>query len=222
VSEFREHSYIRRRGRATQAQSRALAVYTARYAVEPEQIGALAGTECLGIEIGFGMGHALLRWATDAPQWRLLGIELYQPGIGALSDGLYRQSLHNVWVLEYPAQVVFAALPDARVDEVRIFFPDPWPKKRHHKRRLIQPDFVQELARTLKSGAVVRLATDWTPYAEWIRECFASCAAFEAVLDAVRGARTAATEASVRDTTNFERRGERLGHDVTDLVYRRN
>ena len=219
MSEFRQHSYIRRHGRLTKAQARALDDYVPDYAIAPEQILETAAGRPVGIEVGFGMGHALLRWAADAAQWQLFGIDLYQPGIGALTDGLRRENLTNVRVLEYPAQEVFAALPDACVDEVRIFFPDPWPKKRHHKRRLIQPDFVVQLARTVKPAGVVRIATDWVPYAEWIRECFTESSQFATRMDRVRSASSDSSAEDVRGLTNFERRGERLGHDIADFEY---
>ncbi len=220
-SDYRSHSYIRRRGRLTKAQARALHEYTATYAISPDQVMDMAGDHPVGFEIGFGMGHALLQWAADAPAWHLFGVELYQPGIGALTDGLRREELSNVFVLEYPAQEVCAALPPSCVDEVRIFFPDPWPKKRHLKRRLIQPPFVHELSRVVKPHGVVRIATDWAPYAAWIRECFAARTDFEVQLDQVRAADATPTDAALRGVTNFEKRGERLGHDIADFEYRR-
>jgi len=221
MTEFRQHSYIRRRGRLTKAQARALNEYVPSYRIAAEDIVTAADEKPLGLEIGFGMGHALLRWAADAPDWLLLGVELYQPGIGALTDGLRREGLDNVRVVECPAQEVLVCLPDQSVDEIRIFFPDPWPKKRHHKRRLIQAPFVADMARVMKPAGSVRLATDWAPYAAWIREVFADCTAFRRVVD---GQRTAAQESNfseLRGQTNFERRGERLGHDITDFEYRR-
>ena len=218
---FREHTYIRRRGRMTKAQARAFDGLAGTFEVTPQNVVDVAGGAPLGIEIGFGMGHALLQWADAARDWQLFGIELYQPGIGALMDGLARAELTNVHVLEYPAQEVIAVLPDACIDEVRIFFPDPWPKKRHLKRRLIQPEFLQALARVVKPGAVVRLATDWAPYADWMRECFTGCEHFTTEHDETRTADAPSNDDAVRDTTNFERRGERLGHDITDFVYRR-
>ena len=221
LTEFRKHSYIRRRGRLTKAQARALDEYVPNYAIAPQQILTIAGSQPLGIEIGFGMGHALLHWALEAADWQLFGVELYQPGIGALTDGLRRAELGNVHVLEYPAQEVFASLPQACVDEVRIFFPDPWPKKRHHKRRLIQPEFVDELARAVQPAGLIRIATDWAPYAQWIRECFGSCEHFNVQLDRVRSAASGSLAQGVRGVTNFERRGERLGHNIVDFEYRR-
>ena len=211
------HAYIRRRGRMTKAQSRAFQQWTPQYHTS---VGALLEQgRPLGLEIGFGMGQALVSWARAAPDWQLCGIELYQPGIGALTDALRREELHNVAIFEHPAQQVVAELPDASVTEVRIFFPDPWPKKRHHKRRLIQPEFVAELARVLVCDGIVHLATDWTPYADWMRECFASNPQFVLLDDARRAAEGASAER--RETTKFERRGQRLGHDIHDLIYKR-
>ena len=127
----------------------------------------------MGVEIGFGMGQALLDWAEQAPDMALFGIELYQPGIGALADALCKREIGNVAIVDMPAEDVFVQLSDASVREVRIFFPDPWPKKRHHKRRLIQPGFIAQLERVLEPGGVLRIATDWQPYAEWIEACLA-------------------------------------------------
>jgi len=171
----------------------------------------------LGVEIGFGMGHALLAWGADRPDWNLLGIEVYQPGIGALLLGLEREALGNVRVVEGTAeQVLEVRLAEASVDEVRIFFPDPWPKKRHHKRRLVQPEFVRLLSSRLKPGATIWLATDWEPYAGWMLE----------VLDAApelcnAAGRGFAERGAERVTTRFEARGERLGHKVWDLIFTR-
>ncbi len=212
-----EHTYIRRRGRLTKAQARGLDLGRERYSASAAAINASVAP--VGVEIGFGMGQALLDWARERPDWQLFGIELYQPGIGSVCDHLSQEQLDNVRVIEEPAQSVLAAINDASVDEYRIFFPDPWPKKRHFKRRLVQEPFVAELARTLRPGGVVRLATDWTPYAEWMRECFAGQTDLQPRLDQVRKA-SAANAADVgRDTTKFESRGERLGHDIHDLIY---
>ena len=211
------HTYVRRRGRMTRAQARAFDESADDYRVEPGDIAGAGGAP-IGIEIGFGMGQALLAWAEASRDWRLVGIELYQPGIGALCDGLSSRELDNVWLVERPAQEVLAELPDACIDEIRIFFPDPWPKKRHLKRRLIQPAFVAALARVLKPGGCARLATDWTPYAEWMRECFAEAAAFACELDETRSAHEA-SHIEDRARTKFEARGENLGHEIHDLLY---
>lgn len=219
--QYPEHSYIRRRGRMTKSQEHGLQQLMPNFSCSPAEVIVRAQGRSVGVEIGFGMGHALLDWAAAAPDWQLFGIELYQPGVGALAAGLHREGFSHVSVIEMPAQEVLAQFVDPVIDEVRIFFPDPWPKKRHLKRRLIQPEFVQSLARVVKSGGVVRLATDWTPYAQWMRECFATNLDFAAQLDHVRQADAQIAEDSARRTTKFERRGEKLGHEIHDLVYRR-
>lgn len=225
--EFLQHNYIRRHGRMTRAQSRALQELAGQYRITAQQIQTLAGTRPvgtpiglpIGIEIGFGMGQALLAWATNEPGWQLFGVELYQPGIGALADGLHCAELENVRIVEQPAQQVLAALDEGVVSEIRIFFPDPWPKKRHFKRRLIQPEFVTMVARTLENGGRLRLATDWLEYAQWMRECLAHQPELELQLNNCRSAGTDILAGAGRATTKFERRGERLGHDIHDLVY---
>jgi tRNA (guanine-N7-)-methyltransferase len=225
VSDLHNHSeytYIRRRGRTTKAQAHALEKLIDNYRVVPAEILSVAESSPLGIEIGFGMGHALFEWAQAAPDWQLFGIELYQPGIGALVHRLHSAEINNVHILEVPAQQVIAQLPECCVDEVRIFFPDPWPKKRHHKRRLIQPEFINDLTRVLKPLSLLRIATDWAPYAAWIRECLQSQTGLQMQIDHVRAAASEATIEIARQSTNFEKRGERLGHDIHDLVYVKN
>ena len=219
---YSQHSYIRRRGRMTRAQTRAFDNHTSEYAIRADQLQTYADGQPLGIEIGFGMGHALFDWATTTPTWRLVGIELYQPGIGALTDKLHSAQTDNVRILEQPAQEAFNLIADGTVVEIRIFFPDPWPKKRHHKRRLIQPEFVVELARVLMAGGTLRLATDWAAYAEWMRECFAVQSSFAQQSDNVRPGDSVSQQGETRQTTKFERRGELLGHDIHDLVFVRN
>jgi tRNA (guanine-N7-)-methyltransferase len=219
TQEFSQHSYIRRHGRLTRAQARALDHHTIEYAISSDQLQTYAQECALGIEIGFGMGHALFDWACSAPDWRLVGIELYQPGVGALTDKLHSGQVDNVRILQQPAQEAFSTIADGTVAEIRIFFPDPWPKKRHHKRRLIQPEFVAELARVLVGGGKLRLATDWTAYAQWMRECFAGQSDLVPVSDNVRLGEDVSRQGETRQTTKFERRGELLGHDIHDLVY---
>jgi len=224
-SDYPEHSYIRRRGRMTKSQAHGWKQLMPDYSCTPSEIVTRADGKSLGVEIGFGMGHALLDWAASAPDWHLCGIELYQPGVGALVTGLQREGFTHVSVVERPAQEVLVELSangaEPVIDEVRIFFPDPWPKKRHLKRRLIQPEFIQSLAAVVKAGGLVRLATDWTPYAQWMRECFAASQDFVAEVDHIRQADEPRVADSARETTKFERRGEKLGHEIHDLIYRR-
>jgi tRNA (guanine-N7-)-methyltransferase len=174
------------------------------------------------MEIGFGMGFELLAWAQQQPQWRLLGVELYQPGIGSMLSRLKKLGIENVRLVDQPAQLLLQQVSDESLSEVRIFFPDPWPKKRHHKRRLIQPEFLEQLHQKMHAGGIVRLATDWAPYAEWMVEHFVEHSGFEPVQDEIRGANEPSVVAEeVREVTKFEARGERLGHEIRDLQYRR-
>ena len=162
-------NYIRRRGRFTKAQAAAFDALTEQYRWTSEDLDQRP----LGMEIGFGMGYELLAWAQQRPRWRLLGVELYQPGIGSMLSRLKTQGIANVRLVDQPAQLLLQQLTDESLSEVRIFFPDPWPKKRHHKRRLIQPDFLEQLHQKILTGGTVRLATDWAAYAEWMVEHFA-------------------------------------------------
>ena len=214
-----QHNYIRRGGRLTAGQARSLSQLTDRYVVHNIPAPRVSARE-LGIEIGFGMGHALVEWADRCPDWDLFGIELYQPGVGALMSALEVRDLKNVQIIQRPAQLVLAELGDQSVHEIRIYFPDPWPKKRHAKRRLIQPEFAAELARVLCSEGLLRVATDWMPYAEWMRECFAPVTSLRCELDETRLAeQTQGAEQHNRPVTKFEARGQRLGHEIVDLVY---
>lgn len=169
----------------------------------------------LGVEIGFGMGDALCNWASDVPDWNLLGIDIYIPGIGALVNRLSADGVTNVRVAQGRAEEFVAErLPASSVDEFRIFFPDPWPKKRHHKRRLIQPQFVASMVERLKVGGLVWFVTDWAPYAEWALDVFDKS-------PNLTPRESPKTGAPARSETKFERRGLRLGHVITELVYTR-
>ena len=213
-------NYIRRRGRFTKAQANALQALPDQYRWQAADLQHRP----LGMEIGFGMGFELIAWAEQQPNWQLLGVELYQPGIGSMLSRLARNQLSNVRLVDVPAQVILAQLDNDSLAEVRIFFPDPWPKKRHHKRRLIQPEFLRLLQQKLIPAGIVRLATDWAPYAHWMVEHFAANPGFTLLRDDIR-APTETTRASVadevRNVTKFEARGERLGHEIRHLQYRR-
>ena len=211
-------NYIRRRGRFTKAQAAGLDALAEQYRWTSEDLDQRP----LGMEIGFGMGFELLAWAQQQPQWRLLGVELYQPGIGSMLSRLKKLGIENVRLVDQPAQLLLQQVSDESLSEVRIFFPDPWPKKRHHKRRLIQPEFLEQLYQKIHAEGVVRLATDWAPYAEWMVEHFAKHSGFEPLQDEIRAANEPSVVAEgVREVTKFEARGERLGHEIRDLQYRR-
>ena len=170
------------------------------------------------LEIGFGMGQSLVAMAAAAPQTRFIGVEVHRPGVGKLLHSMEERGVDNIRVYCHDAvEVLRDCIADASLDTIQIFFPDPWHKKRHHKRRLIQPPFVDLLTRKLKPGGTLHLATDWENYAEQMM----------AVLEAAGGLVNAfapgqfAPRPEHRPLTKFEARGERLGHGVWDLIFRR-
>lgn len=206
----------------TVAQRRALAELWPRYGVEIEDVIDL--DQAFGrqaprfLEIGFGMGDALAQMAGRHPERDFLGIEVYEPGVGRLLARLSREELENVRLIRGDAvEVLRSALPADSLDCVMLHFPDPWPKKRHHKRRIVQPSFVELVRTRLKHGGRFQLATDWEDYAHHMRQ----------VLDAHQGFRSLAgpggfaERPAERPVTKFETRGVRLGHGIWDLVYER-
>jgi tRNA (guanine-N7-)-methyltransferase len=215
-------SFVRRPGRATAAQRRAYAELLPRFSVDaprgPLDLPRLFGRDAQRVlDIGFGDGEALVTNALNNPTVDYLGIEVHEPGIGHLLLLLEQTALTNVRVIARDAaEVVPQLLPAASFDAVDLLFPDPWPKKRHHKRRLVQPPFVAEVARVLKPGGFLHVATDWADYARHTRDVLAAEPRFEALVEA----ELAAEPLAVRPPTKFERRGVRLGHEVADLFYR--
>jgi tRNA (guanine-N7-)-methyltransferase len=216
-------SFVIRAGRLTDAQRRALDELWPRYGIEygPQRLDleAIFGRRAPRVvEIGFGNGEHLAALAAQHPEQDFLGIEVHPPGIGRLLLALAAKDLRNVRVSGHDAVEVFETqIPPASLDEVQILFPDPWHKKRHHKRRLIQGPFVECLARRLKTGGLLRLATDWQPYADHMREVLDACASLENA--ASSGGFLDRT--GERAPTRFEQRGERLGHSIRELAYRR-
>lgn len=215
---------MRRAGRMTAAQTRAITELWPRYGIEPPQerldLDALFGRHAARVaEIGFGNGDALAELAARHADTDFLGIEVHEPGVGHLLLALEKQDLPNVRVACRDAMEVLEAwLPDACLNRVNLFFPDPWPKKRHHKRRLVQPVFLTHLARVMVTGAVLHMATDWSAYADHMRAVTDPCPWFDSLeTDDEFSART-----GERPETRFERRGRGLGHGVTDLLFRRN
>lgn len=216
-------SFVIRAGRATAAQQRALDELWPEYGLgfrseeaDLDQVFGRAAPRML--EIGFGAGEALLAFAQAHPEYDCIGIEVHPPGVGRLLLGVQAAGVRNVRVICHDAvEVLQRQLPPASISLAHIFFPDPWPKKRHHKRRLIQPAFADLLARVLAPGAALRLATDWGPYAQHMLEVLDASAHFENVA----GPGRFVDRATERPLTRFERRGQRLGHEVWDLCYRR-
>ena len=214
---------MQRAGRITRAQERALVELWPRWGVDfspmPLDLDALFGRRAPRVlEIGIGDGETLLGLATRHPEADFLGIEVHRPGIGHCLLGIESRGLGNIRLSSHDAvEVLEKQLPDASLDEVLLYFPDPWPKKRHHKRRILQPGFVELVARRLKPGGTFNLATDWAPYAEHMLEVLRSSPSFANASPA--GDYVPRPES--RPLTKFERRGERLGHEVFDLAFTR-
>ena len=216
-------SFVLRKGRLTQAQARALAELWPRFGIEDHSAlidpAKLFGREApLVIEIGFGNGEATWRMARDEPEKNFIGIEVHKPGVGHLLQALDAQELDNVRIARSDAvHFIRDRLTDHSMHEVRIYFPDPWPKKRHHKRRLIQAKFLDLLAARMAPGAVLHLATDWQPYADHMLEHLEETGAFENL----SGSGDYCPRPQWRPQTKYELRGERLGHKTRDIVLRR-
>ncbi len=218
----RIRSFVLRQGRFTPAQQRAFQDHWERFGLDPgiapewnEVFGRSAQRV---LEIGFGNGEQLLWSAQSEPARDFIGIEVHRPGVGRLMNALAAHNIHNVRLYNHDAvDILERAFGAASLDEVRIYFPDPWPKKRQQKRRLIQSDFVALLASRVKSGGKLCLATDWQEYADLML----------ATLDTADGWRNVSgrgnfsARPSNRIETHFEKRGARLGHASWDLVYER-
>lgn len=216
-------SFVLRGGRLTDGQQRALDELWPRWGIEPGG-GELDFAATFGnagpviLEIGFGNGDATWRMAEAEPQHNFLAVEVHRPGVGRLLLSLEQRGIGNVRVVCADAvEVLREHVPPESLGGVRIYFPDPWPKQRHHKRRILQPAFVDLLAARMRSGAILHLATDWAPYAEHMLEVLRGSGRFENLSPA--GGSCPRPE--WRPRTKYERRGERLGHPVSDLVFRR-
>jgi tRNA (guanine-N7-)-methyltransferase len=222
----RIRSFVVRAGRMTEAQRLALETLWPKYGLDAPAAGAgpLDLAQRFGrdaprtLEIGFGNGETLAALATAHPERDYLGIEVHRPGAGQLLRLAEQGALSNLRVLCADAvEVLQHGLAPGSLDEVLILFADPWHKKRHHKRRLIQPAFVTLLASRLRAGGTLHLATDWEPYAQQMLEVLNASPEFanESAADGF------VPRPAWRTPTRFERRGERLGHGVWDLTYRR-
>jgi tRNA (guanine-N7-)-methyltransferase len=217
-------SFVRREGRITPAQRAALERLWPRYGLEPVSAAPLDLSAVFGrraplvVEIGFGSGSQLLASAQARPDADFLGIEVHRPGVGRVLLAAEQAGLANLRVICADAvEVLRGSLIPASVDEVLILFPDPWPKKRHHKRRLIQPAFAQLLATVLRPGGRLRLATDWEDYAHHMMAVLGAAPQFA---NAAGTGRFVPRPAD-RLLTRFENRGLRLGHAVFDLEFTR-
>lgn len=217
----RQRSFVTR-GRKTEGQTRAIDELWPVYGVEfdgaPIDLDAVFGRSAPRVvEIGFGNGENLLTLAERHPDTDFLGIEVHGAGVGRVLGEMRTRGIENIRIMRHDAVEVFErSLAEHSIDEVMIYFPDPWPKVRHHGRRIVQPDVATLIVRALAPAGVLRLATDWEPYAEHM----------VAVLDAEPGLVNVAGDAQFiprpddRPVTKFERRGEGLGHAIFDLEYR--
>ena len=218
----RIRSFVRREGRLTAGQRKALDELWPDYGLDFKaawQLDEIFQQRApITLEIGFGNGTSLAQMASDAPELNFIGIEVHRPGAGHLLQELRQRRLHNVRVTCHDAvDVLEQKIPHASLERVLLFFPDPWPKKKHHKRRIVQADFISLVAKKLLRGGRLHMATDWLPYAEHMLEVmqsskdFANCAANGGFSE----------KPAYRPTTKFERRGQRLGHGVQDLIYQK-
>lgn len=224
-------SFVKRAGRTTTGQAKAFEVwgpqFLLNYAPEPLNMAKAFGIEgkdaVVGpviLEIGFGMGEATAHIAKVRPKDHFLCCEVHEPGVGALLKRIGEQDIHNIRILQHDAvEVIDNMLPLSSIDGVHIFFPDPWHKSRHNKRRLIQTPLITKLAARLKPGAYIHCATDWEPYAVQILEVFNAEPLLKNTASSDLGGY--AVKPNYRPLTKFENRGLKLGHGVWDVVFQR-
>jgi len=215
-------SYVVRGGRLTNSQQASLNNLWPSFGLD-RQYGLIntkevfANNHPLVFEIGFGMGDSLAQMAKDNPDQNFIGVDVHPPGIGTLLRKIEDEKLTNVRAFQDDAKLVLQeCIADNSLDKVQIFFPDPWHKKRHHKRRLIQPEFIQSLLLKIKKGGEIHLATDWENYAEQMMEVLSGIS----VLENQFGVGYFATQ-NERPITKFQRRGEKLGYGIWDLIFKK-
>ncbi len=221
----RIRSFVLRGGRLTAGQQRALDRLWPRYGIPFDPTVRLDFEALFGnanpvwMEIGFGDGTSLATLAASHPERNWLGVEVHPPGVGRLLKQIEAQRLNNLRLMRHDAvEVLERMIPPGSLAGILLFFPDPWPKKRHHKRRIVQPGFVELVAARLTPGGLFHAATDWTPYAEWILEHFE---ARPDLFQNLAGPGRYSARPETRPITKFEQRGRRLGHPVHDLLFRR-
>ncbi|AIY65972.1 tRNA (guanosine(46)-N7)-methyltransferase TrmB [Pseudoalteromonas piratica] len=216
-------SFVKREGRLTKGQAKALEDNWPTMGLN-HQDGLLDFTKVFGndnpvvLEIGFGMGKSLVEMAKNAPNTNFIGIEVHRPGVGACLMDASEAGVTNLRVYEHDAVEVLAdCIADSSLAKLQLFFPDPWHKKRHHKRRIVQPEFVENLRSKLKIGGVFHMATDWENYAEHMLEVMTAAEKFKNQSET----NDYMPRPDDRPLTKFEQRGHRLGHGVWDLMFER-
>jgi tRNA (guanine-N7-)-methyltransferase len=216
-------SFVRREGRMTDGQTRALETLWPQFGCTVsdglfQQEAHFNRTAHLVFEIGFGMGYSLLQMAQAEAQHDFIGVEVHRPGVGRLLQDLEQAQIKNVKVYaEDAVDVLKQCIADNSLSIVQIYFPDPWHKKRHHKRRLIQPEFLELISQKMKTGGILHLATDWENYAQHMLDVLSTTAHFKNTA----GAQQYSPKPERRPNTKFEKRGQQLGHGVWDLVFER-
>ncbi|MCA1922930.1 tRNA (guanosine(46)-N7)-methyltransferase TrmB [Buttiauxella noackiae] len=219
----RIRSFVRRQGRLTKGQEFALENYWPVMGVEyqdaPVDFTELFGREApVTLEIGFGMGTSLVAMAKANPQQNFLGIEVHSPGVGACLATAHEEGVENLRVMCHDAvEVLQKMVPDNSLSMVQLFFPDPWHKARHNKRRIVQVPFAELVKSKLKLGGVFHMATDWEPYAEHMLEVMSSIDGYKNQSET----NDYVPRPDSRPVTKFEQRGHRLGHGVWDLMFER-
>ncbi len=206
-------SFVLRQGRITPAQARALETLLPQYGIAFSESPLRSARKApLVLEIGSGMGETTIAIAKAHPEIDFVAVEVHAPGVGSLLNRIAAEKLENLRVIRHDAvEVLERMVEDGSLAALHLFFPDPWPKKRHHKRRLVQAEFAALAARKLRPGGILHAATDWPDYAEHI----------EAVLAGEARLERAASGLTARPETKFESRGKRLGHPIRDLYFRR-
>lgn len=218
----RIRSFVRRDGRLTDAQSRAIETMLPQLGLQLDN-GMLSFTDvfqreapCV-LEIGFGSGYSLLEMAKQHPELNLIGVETHLPGVGTLLHGIEAQQLENIRVFNADAvEVLASCIPDHSLDTVQIFFPDPWQKRRHHKRRLIQVPFVEVLIKKLKANGTIHLATDWEDYAVHMMRTLSSIPQLENLAGNLQYANRSSHRPII---TKFESRGQQSGRPIWELQF---
>ena len=227
----RIRSFVLRQGRVTKGQANALETqwpkYGVEYGLQAIDLNALFGRKDVSnqtnkkiLEIGFGMGETTAKIAQTLPDCDFLAAEVHTPGVGALLKLIEELALTNIRIIQHDVvEVLQHMIADTSLDGVHIFFPDPWHKKRHHKRRLIQAEFVKLLCSKLKTGGYLHVATDWQEYAEWVLDVLKAEPQLQN--SASKENNGYAEKPAYRPLTKFENRGIKLGHGVWDLVFER-
>lgn len=216
-------SFVKREGRLTKGQAASLEKCWPTMGLEHQQ-GLLDFTEVFGnsnevvLEIGFGMGKSLVEMAKNNPQQNFIGIEVHRPGVGACLMDADEQDITNLRVFEHDAVEILAdCIADGSLAKLQLFFPDPWHKKRHHKRRIVQLEFAEKIRQKLKVGGVFHMATDWENYAEHMLEVMSAAPGYKNQSQS----NDYVPRPDFRPLTKFEQRGHRLGHGVWDLMFER-